>query len=122
MVDIKTAPYAALVLRLTIAGLFAFCLEHHAGDTGTSRRRSPRGQSPGPSVGTSVQRSRCIRNPYPPLGEFLLLALNGPPTMSELCPLLGVHRTSHFETVTAAFNPKRTSAPAARAPPGFPGP
>jgi len=34
-------------------------------------------------------------------------AQNGPPAMSELCPLSGVHQTSHFEVSTAAFDPQR---------------
>ena len=38
-----------------------------------------------------------------------LLALSGHTDCAQQCPLLGVKRTSRFQSLMSAFDPKRTS-------------
>src|SRR5580765_3787719 len=50
-----------------------------------------------------------------PRGKGPARALSGHGLVHRKCPLSGVKRTSRGETVTSAFNPKRTSTPIAPA-------
>jgi hypothetical protein len=46
----------------------------------------------------------------PPAEQLLILALSGHSRRVQQCPLLGVKRTSQFQSVMSAFDPKRTLA------------